>query len=314
MSNQALLSFGEAVKFLEKGKRVARLGWNGKGMYLVHFSPVGHGLEMLTVYDKEEGTTLPLLPFILMKTADNCYVPWQASQTDILEKDYIIVELESQKGNFFNTGNKFQSESKQEVTTSFNDEDSHRVKIRSFADELFTNIFSKQNSETIKTAPKTLSEALNVKKIADDFEDKELEKACDDVLAEISDLFKIPVDMLIGSTYYVVDKKDEECTEAPKPVDESVTDFKAMELKIIEQITELSDKLKQIQNEKERSKGSIFDTIYASDDIVLTVNFEKNKPFWDFIREAKNQGYKRVVLSNGKQYKINDDGSVTVIK
>lgn len=313
MSSQVLLSFGEATTYLEKGKRIARTGWNGKGMYLVHFSPVSHGLEMLTVYDKEEGTTLPLLPFILMKTADNCYVPWLASQTDILAKDWVLVETESQKGKFFNTKNKFQSESKQEVTTSFNDEDSHRVKIRSFDDELFTNIFSKQNSETIKTAPKTLSEALNVKKIADDFEDKELEKACDDALAEISDLFKIPVDMLIGTTYFVVDKKDEECTEAPKPVDESVTDFKAMELKIIEQITELSDKLKQIQNEKERSKGSVFDTIYAPDDIILTVNFEKNKKFWEFVKKAKANNHKRIVLATGEQYKINDDCSVTQI-
>ena len=62
-------------------------------MWLVHFSPVSHGLEMLTVYDKEEGTTLPLLPFILMKTADNCYVPWLASQTDILAEDYSIVNF-----------------------------------------------------------------------------------------------------------------------------------------------------------------------------------------------------------------------------
>ena len=118
-------------------------------------------------------------------------------------KEKELFKTESQKGNFFNTGNKFQSESKPEVTTRFNDEDKNRVKIRSFTDELFANIFSKQNSETNKTDPKTLSEALNVKKIADDFEDKELEKACDDALAEISDLFKIPVDMLIGTTYYV---------------------------------------------------------------------------------------------------------------
>lgn len=85
------LSFGDAITYLNLGYRVARAGWNGKGMYLVHFSPVSHGLEMLTVYDKEEGTTLPLLPFILMKTADNCYVPWLASQTDILAEDWCLV-------------------------------------------------------------------------------------------------------------------------------------------------------------------------------------------------------------------------------
>ena len=85
------LSFGDAITYLKLGYRVARTGWNGKGMYLVHFSPVSHGLEMLTVYDNEEGTTLPLSPFILMKTADNCYVPWLASQTDMLAEDWCLV-------------------------------------------------------------------------------------------------------------------------------------------------------------------------------------------------------------------------------
>ena len=85
------VSYSKALKALKKGARIARAGWNGKGMYLVHFSPVGHGLEMLTVYDKEEGTTLPLLPFILMKTADNMYVPWLASQTDMLSNDWCLV-------------------------------------------------------------------------------------------------------------------------------------------------------------------------------------------------------------------------------
>ncbi len=86
-------TFGIAIKAMKLGHKVARSGWNGKGMYLVYFSPVSHGLEILTVYDKEEGTTLPLLPFILMKTADNCYVPWLASQTDILAEDYSIVNF-----------------------------------------------------------------------------------------------------------------------------------------------------------------------------------------------------------------------------
>lgn len=87
------LTFGMAIEALKLGRKVSRSGWNCKSMYLIHFSPVSHGLEMLTVYDKEEGTTLPLLPFILMKTADNCYVPWLASQTDILAEDYSIVNF-----------------------------------------------------------------------------------------------------------------------------------------------------------------------------------------------------------------------------
>ena len=87
------VSYSKALKALRKGARIARAGWNGKGMYLVHFSPVGHGMEMLRVLDIDGGTEYPLLPFILMKTADNCYVPWLASQTDMLEDDWCIFEL-----------------------------------------------------------------------------------------------------------------------------------------------------------------------------------------------------------------------------
>lgn len=87
------VSYSKALKALRKGARIARAGWNGKGMYLVHFSPVSHGMEILRVLDIDGGTEYPLLPFILMKTADDCYVPWLASQTDMLEDDWCIFEL-----------------------------------------------------------------------------------------------------------------------------------------------------------------------------------------------------------------------------
>lgn len=81
--------FGTALQALKLKQKVAREGWNGKGMYLVYYSPVAHGAEMLSV----EGLNLsyPLLPFILMKTADEKLVPWLASQTDLLAEDWTIV-------------------------------------------------------------------------------------------------------------------------------------------------------------------------------------------------------------------------------
>ena len=86
------LSFGDAITYLKLGYKVARTGWNGKGMYVVYFSPVANGLEIFTVLDNEQkGTTLPLRPFLLMKDATNCYVPWLASQTDMLAEDWCLV-------------------------------------------------------------------------------------------------------------------------------------------------------------------------------------------------------------------------------
>jgi len=77
------MTFGEALELLKSGGKIQRANWNGKGMYLVYLSPVSLNLETITV-----GETLPLHPFIIMKTADNMFVPWLASQTDILSEDW----------------------------------------------------------------------------------------------------------------------------------------------------------------------------------------------------------------------------------
>lgn len=81
------LSFGDAVAALKEGKRVARCGWNGKGMWL--------GLVDTGYYDvgcSVVGEINLLLPWLGMKTADNKFVPWLASQTDVLAEDWQIVE------------------------------------------------------------------------------------------------------------------------------------------------------------------------------------------------------------------------------
>ena len=80
------MKFGQAIEALKQGKKVAREGW--KGMYLIYSSPVAHNLETPLVYDSEIGTEKPSLPLIILKTAGHMYVPWLASQTDILAEDW----------------------------------------------------------------------------------------------------------------------------------------------------------------------------------------------------------------------------------
>jgi hypothetical protein len=82
-------TFGEAVRLLKQGKKVCRKGWNGKGMFLFYakgtdYYVLGEPNEFLTGYDR--------LPWIGMKTADDKFVPWLASQTDMLAEDWMIVE------------------------------------------------------------------------------------------------------------------------------------------------------------------------------------------------------------------------------
>ena len=83
------LTFGDAIKALKAGRKVARKGWNGKGMFLLYVPS-----EKWGILDKI-GLGIPkgnLLSWIGMKTADNKFVPWLASQTDILAEDWEIID------------------------------------------------------------------------------------------------------------------------------------------------------------------------------------------------------------------------------
>lgn len=92
------MTFGLAIEELKAGKKVARAGWNGKGMWLslvvsIHdIQREGTTLPVyrLTIDDAETGATA--LPWIGMKTADNKFVPWLASQTDMLAEDWLTIE------------------------------------------------------------------------------------------------------------------------------------------------------------------------------------------------------------------------------
>jgi len=81
--------FNNALLLLKAGAKVARAGWNGKGMHLIIVEPYNDmGITDAQVSKVTEGT---LLPWIGMKTADNKFVPWLASQTDMLAEDWVIV-------------------------------------------------------------------------------------------------------------------------------------------------------------------------------------------------------------------------------
>ena len=88
-----LLNFGDALMLLKNGQKVARLGWNGKGMFL--FLVPGSVFKvnrppLLGIYP--EGTEISYCPHIDMRTADGKIVPWLASQTDMLAEDWVVVE------------------------------------------------------------------------------------------------------------------------------------------------------------------------------------------------------------------------------
>ncbi len=83
---------GWAVEQMQSGSRVARRGWNGKGMYLAYQPGYPAGIPINANTAKAtglpEGTVCKFLPYIMMKTADGSFVPWLCSQTDLLATDW----------------------------------------------------------------------------------------------------------------------------------------------------------------------------------------------------------------------------------
>ena len=101
MTMEKTMNFGGAIAALKEGKKVSRMGWNGKGMYLFL-------IERYYCYDAEtvekigecafwdddlKKDVVEILPSIAMRTADKkLLIGWLASQTDMLSEDWIIIE------------------------------------------------------------------------------------------------------------------------------------------------------------------------------------------------------------------------------
>lgn len=87
---EELLSFSDALEAVKEGERIARKGWNGKDMYL-YYVPANNYKALTESAIQEFGESVPYSAYLAMKTAQGNVVPWLASQTDLLEEDWLIL-------------------------------------------------------------------------------------------------------------------------------------------------------------------------------------------------------------------------------
>lgn len=80
------MNFSKALDLLKDGARVARSGWNGKGMWVYLVDGTEYSIHCWSATEGENN-----MPFIAMKTADIKVVPWLASQTDLLAEDWVKI-------------------------------------------------------------------------------------------------------------------------------------------------------------------------------------------------------------------------------
>ena len=88
-----LRDFGGALTAVKHGKKIARQGWNGKGMFA--FMVNGSKFQVSRAPLNEiypEGTEVEYRPHIDLKAADGTIGVWNPNMMDILAEDWQIVE------------------------------------------------------------------------------------------------------------------------------------------------------------------------------------------------------------------------------
>ncbi|MEX3713535.1 DUF2829 domain-containing protein [Cytobacillus horneckiae] len=86
------MDFGKALIALKEGKKVARKGWNGKGMWIALMPALFLDKDIINGRTKKhigEGKDLDSQPYLVMWTAAQQWQPgWLASQADLLAEDW----------------------------------------------------------------------------------------------------------------------------------------------------------------------------------------------------------------------------------
>jgi len=101
------VNFGAALAALKDGERVARHGWNGRGMWLALWSAGTYDADSELFENCPAARTFALAcagksadvaPCIVMKAADGALVfGWLASQTDMLADDWEHVSVSERR-------------------------------------------------------------------------------------------------------------------------------------------------------------------------------------------------------------------------
>lgn len=73
----ATFNFGEALKYLKRGLKVSRKGWNGKGMYIQ--MDKGGDYKFSEIY-----------PFFVIKNVLNSFNTWVPSVSDLMAEDWMF--------------------------------------------------------------------------------------------------------------------------------------------------------------------------------------------------------------------------------
>lgn len=89
------MDFSDALSCCKDGSKIARDGWNGAGQYVVYQKGYPDGIAIngntAQATGLPEGTVCKFLPYLMLCNAQGSFVPWFASQGDVLANDWSLV-------------------------------------------------------------------------------------------------------------------------------------------------------------------------------------------------------------------------------
>ena len=87
------LDFGMALQALKAGKRVAREGWNGKGMFVYYVRAAAYLAQSAVAKAYfGENAYVPYAPYLALKGVDEKVSTWVPSINDVLAEDWVVLE------------------------------------------------------------------------------------------------------------------------------------------------------------------------------------------------------------------------------
>ncbi|RHC45816.1 DUF2829 domain-containing protein [Enterocloster bolteae] len=90
------MSFGTAVEALKGGVKMARKGWNGKGLFVVYQKGYPDGIpcnkQTAAAWGMNEGDLFRCEPYLQINTVDGSHAMWVPSIRDVLAEDWVMVE------------------------------------------------------------------------------------------------------------------------------------------------------------------------------------------------------------------------------
>lgn len=85
------LNFGQATEFAKQGKKVARQGWNGAGMF-AYIVPASSYPAQTEAARQTFGDMIPYRAYWALKTAQNDIATWAPSGSDSLAEDWMVID------------------------------------------------------------------------------------------------------------------------------------------------------------------------------------------------------------------------------